>query len=265
MSQNENAPTRIILVRHGQSQGNVAAEAAAAQHLEKIDVPARDADVELSDLGIEQARAVGAWLQRLDQDSRPDLLWTSPFRRARQTAEEAMQVAGLELDFLVDERLRDRDMGITDMLTSDGIQKKYPEETERRAWLGKFYYRPPGGESWADVAQRVRGVLTDLATLCEGKTVLITAHDVVNLLFCYVAEGMDEQQVLDRSKNNGLKNAAICRLHRDASSPTGWVVDDYNIGEHLTAAGITVTDQPGASDEVGPRVASDDAKGQATR
>ena len=253
----EMSDTRIILVRHGQSQGNVAAERAAAEHLAKIDVPARDADVELSDLGIEQARAMGQWLAKLPDDQRPDLLWTSPFRRARQTAEEATGVAGMDLPTHVDERLRDRDMGITDMLTSDGIQAKYPEETERRAWLGKFYYRPPGGESWADVALRVRGVLTDVATLAEGKTVLVTAHDVVNLLFCYVAENMDEAQVLDRSKNNGLKNAAICRLHRDPESPTGWTVDDYNIDEHLVAAGITVTDQPGASDEVGPSTGSD--------
>lgn len=243
--------TRIILVRHGQSQGNVAAELAAKEHLERIAVPARDADIELSDLGIQQARAVGTWLQQLDADERPDLLWTSPFRRARQTAEEAMAVAGLDLATRVDERLRDRDMGITDMLTAAGIKAKYPEETERRDWLGKFYYRPPGGESWADVVQRVRGVLTDLATLAEGRTVLVTAHDVVNLLFCYVAEGMDEQQVLDRSRTNGLRNAAICRLHHDPDSPTGWVVDAYNIDEHLRAAGITVTDQPGASDEVG--------------
>lgn len=237
--------------------GNVAAERAIADKLERIDVGARDADVDLSGLGVQQAKAVGAWLKALPADEQPDLLWTSPFRRARQTAAEALAVAGLDLPTHVDERLRDRDMGITDMLTGDGIQKKYPEETERRAWLGKFYYRPPGGESWADVVLRVRSVLHDIALLAEGRTVLVTAHDVVNLLFCYVAEDMDEGQVLDRSKNNGLKNAAICRLHRDLSSPTGWTVDAYNIDEHLVAAGITVTDQPGASDEVGPSTGSD--------
>lgn len=242
----------LLLVRHGQSLGNVAAEAAARNNLERIDVPARDADVELSDLGRQQAAAVGTYLADLPEGGRPQVVWTSPFVRARTTAEIALEAAGIECDYRVDERLRDRDMGITDALTAAGIAAKYPEEVERRAWLGKFYYRPPGGESWADVVQRVRGVLTDLAGSEKHERVLVAAHDVVLLLFCYVAEGMDEQAVLDRSKTNGLRNASITRLVRDEDAVTGWRVADYNMDDHLRAAGIAVTDQPGASDEVGP-------------
>lgn len=242
---------QLILVRHGQSVGNVAAEAADRDRLDRIDVPARDPDVVLSRTGEEQARAVGNWLSGLPEAERPEIVWTSPYRRARQTAQIALQVADCDLDFRVDERLRDRDMGITDQLTGAGIRAKYPEEAERRAWIGKFYYRPPGGESWADVAQRVRGVLTDLANTERHERVLVTAHDVVLLLFCYVAEGMDEESVLHRAQTNGLRNAAICRLRRDEESPTGWVVTDYNLDSHLRDAGVAVTDQPGASDEVG--------------
>ena len=51
------APKELILVRHGQSEGNVAAEAAARNSLERIEVPARDADVVLSATGREQAAA----------------------------------------------------------------------------------------------------------------------------------------------------------------------------------------------------------------
>lgn len=242
--------TQIILVRHGQSEGNLAAELAQSEKLERIDVPARDPDVVLSDLGREHAEAVGRWLSELPEPQRPSAVWTSPYRRARETGEIALQTASVELAFRVDERLRDRDMGITDTLTAAGIRAKYPEETERRQWIGKFYYRPPGGESWADVAQRVRAVMTDIR---HGKdeVILVTAHDVVNLLFCYVAEGLEEESVLERAKTNGLKNASICRLRADDDSPTGWVVTDYNIDSHLRDQGTTVTDQPGASDEVG--------------
>lgn len=244
----------LFLVRHGQSLGNVAAEAAQRDALERIDVPARDPDVELSDLGREQAAAVGAYLAGLAPDERPQVVWSSPFVRARTTAEIALDKAGLDLDFRIDERLRDRDMGITDALTAAGIAAKYPEEVERRQWLGKFYYRPPGGESWADVVQRVRGVLTDLAAAEKHERVLVAAHDVVLLLFCYVAEGMDEAQVLERSSTNGLRNASVTRLVRDEESVTGWRVTEYNHDAHLRDLGITVTDQPGASDEVGPKV-----------
>ena len=242
---------QIILVRHGQSEGNIAAELAQREGLERIDVPARDPDVELSGTGREQAAAVGRWLSELPAEERPGIVWTSPYRRARQTGEIALREASVELDFRIDERLRDRDMGITDMLTGAGIRKKYPEEAERREWIGKFYYRPPGGESWADVAGRVRAVMSDLAAVDAHDIALVTAHDVVNLLFCYVAEGLDEDGVLERSRTNGLKNAAICRIVRDPDAPTGWVVTDYNLDDHLRGEGVEVTDQPGASDEVG--------------
>ena len=245
------ALTELILVRHGQSEGNVAAESASRENLDRIDVPARDPDVVLSETGREQATAVGHWITSLPEDERPQVVWTSPYRRARQTAEIALETADVELDFRVDERLRDRDMGITDQLTAAGIRKKYPEEAERREWIGKFYYRPPGGESWADVAFRVRSVLTDLASTEKHDRVLLAAHDVVILLFCYVAEGLDEESVLERSRTNGLRNAAICRLRRDEASPTGWVVTDYNLDDHLRDQGVDITDQPGASDEVG--------------
>jgi broad specificity phosphatase PhoE len=241
----------LILVRHGQSEGNVAAESAERVRLERISVPARDPDITLSGLGREQADAVGRWLAGLPEDERPQIAWTSPYRRARETAEIALGVAGTELTFRVDERLRDRDMGITDMLTAAGIKAAHPEEAERRGWLGKFYYRPSGGESWADVALRVRGVLTDLAHTERHDRVLITAHDVVIMLFTYVAEGLDEETVLERARTDGLKNAAICRLDRDEDSPTGWVVTAYNIDNHLRELGVEVTAQPGATDEVG--------------
>ena len=114
----------------------------------------------------------------------------------------------------------------------------------------------PGGESWADVALRVRAVLTDLANTAKHRRVLVTGHDVVLLLFCYVAEGLDEEQVLARASDNPLRNASICRLRTDADSPTGWDVTDYNIDAHLQEDDVTVTDEPGAAAEV----ASDDVE-----
>ena len=243
-------PTHLILVRHGQSEGNVAAEAAHRDGLERIDVPARDPDVTLSGTGREQAAAVGRWLAALPEGERPEVVWTSPYRRARETAEAALEVAGLEIGQRVDERLRDRDMGVTDKLTAAGIRAAYPEEAERRDWLGKFYYRPLGGESWADVAFRVRAVLTDLANTEKRQRVLVCGHDVVLLLFCYVAEGLDEEQVLARARDNPLGNASLCRLRTDVDSPTGWDVTDYNLDAHLREDDVTVTEEAGADVEV---------------
>ena len=62
----------------------------------------------------------------------------------------------------LDERLRDRELGVLDRLTRRGVEARHPEEAELRRRLGKFYHRPAGGESWADIALRVRTALADL-------------------------------------------------------------------------------------------------------
>src|SRR3954470_7076622 len=150
----------LAVVRHGQSTGNVIAEHAEVGGLEAIDIPQRDADVPLSDTGREQAAAVGAWFAARPAGERPEIAVVSPYLRARQTAELA--VAGLAVPMVVDERLRDRELGVLDLLTGRGVHARLPDEARRRQWLGKFYYRPPGGESWTDVLLRLRAVLREI-------------------------------------------------------------------------------------------------------
>ena len=73
-----------------------------------------------------------------------------------------MTAAGVDAPVRLDERLREREFGVLDRLTKVGIEERFPEQAAARAFLGKFFHRPPGGESWADVAARVRAVLVDL-------------------------------------------------------------------------------------------------------
>jgi broad specificity phosphatase PhoE len=243
--------TELLLVRHGESLGNVAAAQARQTGAEVIDVPARDADVELSPTGVEQAEALGRWLAELPEGDRPEAVWSSPFRRAHDTARTALEIAGLDLPVRLDERLRDRDLGITDTLTTAGIRKRYPEEAERRDWHGKFYYRPPGGESWADIALRVRSVLADLERQRRHRRVLVTCHDAVLLVFRYVCEEMDEASVLEVSRTQSVRNAAITRLVRAEDADT-WTLAEFNSADHLRERGVPVTAQHSPSDEQVP-------------
>ncbi|MCB5293311.1 2,3-bisphosphoglycerate-dependent phosphoglycerate mutase [Arthrobacter sp. SO3] len=130
--------TELLLVRHGESQGNVAATLAHRSGAYVINVPARDADVELSETGREQALALGRLLAGFAEDRRA-AVWSSPYLRARQTAELAVNTGGWKTQPVLDERLRDRELGILDMLTSAGVEARLPQEAERRRWLGKFY------------------------------------------------------------------------------------------------------------------------------
>jgi broad specificity phosphatase PhoE len=240
----EAGAVELLLVRHGESEGNVAATDARLAGAEVIEVPARDADVNLSGTGQEQAKALGTALARIAEDLRPDAVVSSPYARALQTAEIAVETAGWHVKVRTDERLRDRELGILDRLTRRGVEKRFPEEAERREWLGKMYYRPPGGESWADVALRLRSVLDELNSLGTGHRVMLVCHDALILLFRYVLEGMNEKELLDLAASTSVLNASLTRYVRP-SGEGPWTLESFNVADHLTEQGVTVTEHAG--------------------
>lgn len=240
----EAGAVELLLIRHGESEGNVAATEARLAGAEVIDVPARDADVNLSDTGREQAKALGTALARIAEEFRPDAVVSSPYARALQTAEIGVETAGWNVKVRTDERLRDRELGILDRLTRLGVETRFPEEAERRLWLGKLYYRPPGGESWADVALRLRSVLDELNSLGTGHRVMLVCHDAVILLFRYVLEGMNEQEILDLAAGTSVLNASITRYVRP-SGEGPWTLESFNVADHLAEQGVAVTEHGG--------------------
>lgn len=224
-------------VRHGESTGNVAASLAETSGVELIDIPERDADVPLSDTGRTQATAVGRWLAALPQ--RPDVVVASPYLRTVQTAELVVGQTGLRM--VRDERLRDRELGILDLLTAHGVQARLPAEAERRQRLGKFYYRPPGGESWADVALRLRSLLGDLRRDHADGRVLLVAHEATAFLLRYLLEGLTEAQVLSLTREYAVGNTSITTWRRGSDGQL--VVDQVNRTDHLDRADAEQTQE----------------------
>ena len=206
-------PTRLWLVRHGQSQGNVARDEAHEAGHRVIDLDWRDVDVPLSDLGQRQAEATGRWFAALPEDQRPEVLLSSPYVRARQTAEAICKGGGLAggaKSTVLDERLREREFGVFDGLTTIGIREKYPYEAAHRAKMGKFYHRPPGGESWADVILRLRSAMNSIALQHENRRVMIVCHQVVVLCLRYILEELTEAQILAIDRQAEILNCGIC-------------------------------------------------------
>ena len=201
------------LVRHGQSAGNVARDAADAEGRHMIDLAVRDVDVPLSDLGRRQAEALGRWFAACPEEERPEVVLASPYVRARQTAALICEQGGVTRDAkgpVIDERLREREFGILDRLTGDGIRARFPEQAEHRALLGKFYHRPPGGESWDDVILRLRSALDTVSLHHADRRVLIVCHQVVVLCFRYILEEMDEAGILEVDKAGDVLNCGVC-------------------------------------------------------
>ncbi|WP_374969557.1 histidine phosphatase family protein [Terrabacter sp. BE26] len=200
----------LVLVRHGESVGNVADAQARDRGDGRLQLDTRDPDTPLSERGEQQAHVLARHVA--STAGRPDVVLSSPYARAEMTA----RIVGgaLDLDPLLDERLRERDLGIFDGLTGVGIRKHYPEEAERRARLGKFYYRPPGGESWTDVALRVRDVLRDLGQLYPDRRVWVFTHQVVIMSFRLALESLDEATLLDVDRHQPLANCSLTRYRR---------------------------------------------------
>jgi broad specificity phosphatase PhoE len=239
--------TELWLVRHGESVANVIATAAQEAGEQTIEVEWRDADVPLSPLGEDQARALGQWIAEHADYDVPSTVWSSSYLRARQTIGIALDAAGIDMTPRVDERLRDRELGILDLLTATGVDARFPEEAARRRWLGKFYYRPPGGESWADVALRLRSFLRDVDDVVDDGSALVVAHDAVVMLFLYICDELSEEQILDFAQHNTVTNASVTRLVR----PSGvgrWRVEAFAESQHLDALAAP-TEHPGDTDE----------------
>ena len=205
-------PQAITLVRHGESVGNKADDAARRANAEQLDLDARDADVELSPTGRDQADAIGDWLRDCDPTDLPTVVVSSPYRRAAETAALAMRDRDIEV--LVDERLRERDLGVFDGLTGLGIRSRYPEEAARRKKLGKFYYQPPSGESWADVVLRVRSLLGDLRHGYDGERIWMFTHQAVIMSFRYALEDLDEKSLLEIDREVQIPNASFTTFCR---------------------------------------------------
>ncbi len=226
------------VVRHGQSAGNVIAEDAESAGVEAIDIPERDADVPLSGLGREQAAAVGRWLDQRPAGERPELAVVSSYRRTRETAEIALAGAGIPM--VVDERLRDRELGVLDLLTARGVDVRLPSEAARRRRLGKFYYRPPGGEAWTDVLLRLRSLLLQLRLEHPGARVLWFGHEATVLLVRYLAEELDEEKLMTIAHSVSIANCSISSWRR---SGPAWRPERFNDVSHLHVEGTPPTTQ----------------------
>ena len=239
-------PDRLWIVRHGQSAGNVARDTAETQGLDLIEVLTRDADTPLSDLGHEQAAALARWFAAKTPAERPNVFMCSPFVRARQTCMAVTTVFGVDLDEIqTDERLREKEFGILDRHTKRGILSKFPELAAQRALVGKFYFRPPGGESWCDVILRVRSIVEVLRRDHVEDRVLIVAHQVIVNCFRYLLECMDETKILGIDREADVPNCGITEYGIDKRQPDArFALRTANMVLPLVEAGAPVTTAP---------------------
>lgn len=237
------------IVRHGQSAGNVAREAAEAAAHPLIDVAWRDMDTPLSSLGEQQARALGRWFAQMPAERQPTIVLCSPYVRARDTARIVLEIAGIDrasVTWQADERLREKEFGLLDRLTKFGIKQKFPELAEQRAHVGKFYFRPPGGESWCDVILRLRSMLDTITREYRRERLLIVGHQVIVNCYRYLLERMDEAAILEIDRTADVPNCSVTSYEFDQTAGrNGKLVPRLlNFIAPLEEAGAPITAEP---------------------
>lgn len=163
------APGRLILVRHGESEGN------------RAQCFSPNPDVRLTEVGIEQARESGRLIARHFQPSR---FVASSYHRAQHTARLIAETVGFGGEILIEHELRERAIG---ELAGQPYRsmREHPEYDVSRFWE----WRPGGGESLVDVQRRAAPVLTRLVETFPGEDVVVVSHGGVMLALCAHVEG----------------------------------------------------------------------------
>jgi broad specificity phosphatase PhoE len=144
----------ILLVRHGRTAVN-----AAGQLLGRSDPPL-DTD------GVAQADALGAVAAAWPGGVR---VISSPLRRCRDTAAAIASAAGAEVE--VDDRWIELDYGTFEGMPLADI----PADTWAK-WRSDLDFRPPGGETIAELGVRVRAACEDLVAIASEEDVVVVSH-----------------------------------------------------------------------------------------
>jgi broad specificity phosphatase PhoE len=218
--QTQKWPNHVVLVRHGESERNIHKEIAEAQGELVYGGDIRDVDVALTERGRAQAIATGRALSTMFQFDR---MFVSPYLRTHQTADLMSQQFANPISQAVEERIREIEFGTLDGLTRTGIQARFPTEWERKQRLGKYWYRPPGGESYPDVALRLHSFLGTITREYRQESVLVICHAVIVLLFRKLLERLSDTELLmiDGDKAQDVWNCSVSHYEFDPNVEAG--------------------------------------------
>jgi probable phosphoglycerate mutase len=202
--------TRFLLIRHGETEWNLAARIQG------------HSDSPLTVAGIAQARSLA---QRLKTEAF-DVLVASDLTRALRTAEIVASHTGHAV--VTDPRLRERSFGVGEGLTYGEIDHQYPEVFSRVRVTDPDYVIP-GGESRRQFYVRVKDAFESIAAAHEGKRVAVVAHGGVLASLYRVMHGL----AISAPHPIPIPNAALNAVRFEAGA---WAVERWGDTSHLDVA-----------------------------
>lgn len=212
-------PLDLIFVRHGESQGNAAMAAARRgdeSHFTEKYVTTPGRLWRLTPSGVEQARCAGAWLQsEIDAGAFHGhaRFYVSPLVRTRETAGHL----GLrEARWRLNRSIRERDWGEIETVTKEEFRNTY-RLSAIREHTDPLYWRPPGGEAIADVADlRVKNFFDTLHRERPESTVVAVSHgEYMRAVHLVLTRSNDETySQWEEERSMSLKNCEIIHYTR---------------------------------------------------
>src|SRR3989338_7935183 len=199
-------PKRIIIVRHGESEGN----AISADDLSFYN-KANHAFA-LTEQGKKQAEEIGKYLRT--RYGVFDAYFCSTFRRTQET----LSLMYPEAKQKIDSRLNELWRGIWHTMPEKKVIDLYSEEVIVKEREGEFHYRPPGGQNCQDVEIMIHSFIFSLKADYSNHNILVSAHGNWMLLFWRIVLDRKPAEFEYRYKNNKYKNFAISVYEQSSES-----------------------------------------------
>lgn len=203
-------PIELVLVRHGQSEGNLAKRRSEAGDHEAYSEAFRNrhtSDFRLSKKGRDQAVRAGEWIRReLHQGNNVfNRYYVSEYARAIETA-ALLELPGAS--WFTESYLSERDWGEMESLPIDEREAKFGEALRGRD-RQPYFWAPPNGESFMALCLRVDRILATLHRECGDKRVIIVCHGEVMWAFRLRLERMSQE----RFRELHLSEESVDRIH----------------------------------------------------
>jgi NAD+ kinase len=220
-------PLDLVLVRHGESEGNVAfglSRHGDDRHFTPEFLARHSSKWRLTPRGVEQAHAAGDWL-RQHVAPRFDRYYVAEYLRAMETA---VHLGFTDAEWRCEFYLREREWGIFDLMSYQERRERYADDLKRRE-LDTFFWTPPGGESMADLCLRIDRIIETLHRDCTDKRVILVCHGEVMWAFRVRLERMSQEryQELDVSSDPKMKIHNCQVLHYTRRDPASGALSPY--------------------------------------
>lgn len=238
-------PRNLILIRHGESEGNVANTRSRQGDNSAFtdEFYNRHSSLwRLSDKGIEQAKKTGEWLKKEREGKEPLFrCYTSEYVRAMETA------AHLDIPdakWFSEFYLRERNWGDMDRMTEEDRNRLY-ENSVKEKKIEQLYWTPPNGESLADVGLRVDRIFQTLHRECDGKDVVIVCHGEIMMMIRARLERLTQEkfgEILNsKDEKDKVHNCQVIQYTRenpedssDLRPYVGWMKSTWPWDEDLS-------------------------------